>query len=239
MTPTTQVEEQSDEDLKVTPPKEWATGVLAVAHAMQYSLEQTSPRLTALTPLNINQSNGIDSPSCAWPQPQPGQQHFNEYCENRAKHINDEATTRRIECDCNTFDRIRPPEVHLVLQMMRPHDQWNTVPYVPYVPDGRYRGTHNGRRVVLVNPADIEELGLANRQVVDVVGTWEDGIKHRAKDFRPVSPDRLRLRGVVLPGNHRAGAVSQRRRDQQHPHVDGRLRPARTGGQTGGARWLT
>jgi len=129
---------------------------------MQYSLEQTSPRRTALTLLNIYQANGIDSPGCARPE----------------KRIDDEATTRRIECDRNTFDRIRPPEVHLVLQTMRSHDQSNTAPYVP---DGRYRGFHNGRWDVLVNPADIEELGL---------------------------------------------------------HVEGRLRPARTGGQTGGAQWL-
>jgi hypothetical protein len=36
----TPVEEQSDEDLKVTQPKECATGVPAVAHAMQYSLSR-------------------------------------------------------------------------------------------------------------------------------------------------------------------------------------------------------
>jgi anaerobic selenocysteine-containing dehydrogenase len=236
MTPMIPVEEPSDEDLKVTPPKKWATGVPAVAHAMQYSLEQTSPRRTALALLNINQANGIDSPGCAWPEPQPGQQHFNEYCENGAKHINDEATTRRIECDRNTFDRIRPPEVHLVLQTMRSHDQWNTVPYVP---DGRYRGIHNGRGVVLVNPADIEELGLADRQMVDLVGTWEDGIKRRAKDFRLVAyPTVCGSAASYYPEINAAGAVRQRRRDQQHAHVEGRLRPARTGGQTGGARWL-
>jgi anaerobic selenocysteine-containing dehydrogenase len=85
---------------------------------------------------------------------------------------------------CNTFDRIRPPEGHLVLQTMRSHDQWNTVPYAL---NDRYRGIHNGRRVVLVNPADIEELGLADRQLVDLVSTWDDGIERRAKDFRVVA----------------------------------------------------
>jgi len=44
---------------------------------------------------------------------------------------------------------------------MRSHDQWNTVPYAL---NDRYRGIQNGRRVVLVNPADIEELGLTDRQ---------------------------------------------------------------------------
>ena len=67
---------------------------------------------------------------------------------------------------------------------MRSHDQWNTVPYAL---NDRYRGIHNGRRVVLVNPADIEALGLADRQMVDLVSTWEDGIARRAKDFRVVS----------------------------------------------------
>jgi molybdopterin-dependent oxidoreductase alpha subunit len=85
---------------------------------------------------------------------------------------------------CNTFDRIRPPEGHLVLQTMRSHDQWNTVPYAL---NDRYRGIHNGRRVVLVNPADIEELGLADHQLVDLVSTWDDGIERRAKDFRVVA----------------------------------------------------
>jgi molybdopterin-dependent oxidoreductase alpha subunit len=86
----------NDEHLKVTPPKQWATGVPAVTHALQYSLEQTSPQRTALTLLTINQKNGTDCPGCAWPEPEAGKRHINEYCENGAKHINDEATTRRI-----------------------------------------------------------------------------------------------------------------------------------------------
>src|SRR6201996_6556698 len=84
---------------------------------------------------------------------------------------------------CNTFDRIRPPDGHLVLQTMRSHDQWNTVPYAL---DDRYRGIHNGRRVVLINPADIDELGLADRQLVDLISTWDDGVERRAKGFRVV-----------------------------------------------------
>ena len=45
-----------DEQLKVTPPKQWATGFPAVTHALQYSLEQTSPRRTAVTLLTIRPS---------------------------------------------------------------------------------------------------------------------------------------------------------------------------------------
>jgi hypothetical protein len=83
-----------DEQLKVTPPKQWATGVPAVTHALQYSLEETSIRRTAINRFTVNQANGVDCPSCAWPEPAPGKRHMQEYCENGAKHINDEATTR-------------------------------------------------------------------------------------------------------------------------------------------------
>ncbi|MYR43819.1 FdhF/YdeP family oxidoreductase [Streptomyces sp. SID5910] len=87
------------DDLSVTPPKQWATGVPAVTHALEYSLEQTSVRRTALTLLNINQVKGFDCPGCAWPEPAPGERHLNEYCENGAKHVTDEATTRRVTAD--------------------------------------------------------------------------------------------------------------------------------------------
>ncbi|NUW00005.1 FdhF/YdeP family oxidoreductase [Streptomyces sp. CAI 127] len=90
------IEGDPSDDLRVTPPKTWATGLPAVTHALEYSLGQTSPRRTALTLLNINQPKGIDCPGCAWPEPAPGKRHMNEYCENGAKHINDEATSRRV-----------------------------------------------------------------------------------------------------------------------------------------------
>ncbi len=84
-----------EEHLSVSPPKTWAAGLPAVAHAMEYSLSQTSPARTALTLLNLNQVKGFDCPGCAWPE--SDHRHKNEYCENGAKHINDEATTKRVK----------------------------------------------------------------------------------------------------------------------------------------------
>ena len=82
------------DELEVTPPKTYAAGLPAVRKAVEYSLSQTSARRTALTLLNVNQAGGIDCPGCAWPE--PGRRHRNEYCENGAKHINDEATSHRV-----------------------------------------------------------------------------------------------------------------------------------------------
>ena len=47
------------------------------------------------TLLNINQTGGVDCPGCAWPEPDRERSHF-EFCENGAKHVADEATTKRI-----------------------------------------------------------------------------------------------------------------------------------------------
>ncbi|MEV0241618.1 FdhF/YdeP family oxidoreductase [Streptomyces sp. NPDC050674] len=92
-------DEERETALSVTPPKKWAAGVPAVVHALEYSLEQTSPRKTGVDLLTMNQVGGVDCPGCAWADPAPGRRHRNEYCENGAKHINDEATTRRITAD--------------------------------------------------------------------------------------------------------------------------------------------
>ncbi|MFN2404414.1 MAG: FdhF/YdeP family oxidoreductase [Pyrinomonadaceae bacterium] len=49
----------------------------------------------ARTLLKVNQSGGVDCPGCAWPEPDRERSHF-EFCENGAKHIADEATTKRV-----------------------------------------------------------------------------------------------------------------------------------------------
>ncbi|MFI6360261.1 FdhF/YdeP family oxidoreductase [Streptomyces sp. NPDC050743] len=108
--------ERPKDELTVTPPKKWAAGVPAVVHALEYSLQQTSPLKTGVNLLTMNQVDGIDCPGCAWADPSPGHRHRNEYCENGAKHINDEATTRRITAD---FFR-----EHSVSYLSRQSDMW-------------------------------------------------------------------------------------------------------------------
>ncbi|MFC8348277.1 FdhF/YdeP family oxidoreductase [Streptomyces sp. NPDC057280] len=110
------VDEPGEDGLSVSAPKTWATGAPAVVHALQYALGQTSPKRTALTLLTINQTKGFDCPGCAWPEPAPGKRHLNEYCENGAKHIADEATSRRVTAE---FFR-----QHSVNELSRKSDHW-------------------------------------------------------------------------------------------------------------------
>ncbi|HEY2961787.1 MAG TPA: FdhF/YdeP family oxidoreductase [Pyrinomonadaceae bacterium] len=47
------------------------------------------------TLLRMNQPGGHDCPGCAWPEPDHERSHF-EFCENGAKHLAYEATTKRV-----------------------------------------------------------------------------------------------------------------------------------------------
>ncbi len=58
----------------------------------------------------------------------------------------------------------------LLMTTIRSHDQFNTTVYGL---DDRYRGIHNGRRVVFMNADDIREQGLAAGQTVDLTSYFQ------------------------------------------------------------------
>ena len=91
----------------------------------------------------------------------------------------------RAEFTVSTIEPLQVPSGHVVLQTIRSHDQFNTTIYGF---SDRYRGIEGGRRVVFVNPQDIEELGLSDGEIVDLVTHWpgDDQIR-RAQGFRIVS----------------------------------------------------
>ena len=80
------------------------------------------------------------------------------------------------------LEYLQAPEGHLILQTVRSHDQYNTTFYGQ---DDRYRGISNGRRVILINQDDAAELGFQDRDLVDVISTFQ-GQERRADKFRLV-----------------------------------------------------
>ncbi|MFL5912508.1 MAG: FdhF/YdeP family oxidoreductase [Gaiellaceae bacterium] len=92
--------------------------------------------------------------------------------------------TGKANLTVNPLEVLRVPEGRLLLQTVRSHDQYNTTIYGL---DDRYRGVKAGRRVVFVNPADLEALGLADGAMVDLVGEWRDEPDRRAPGFRVVA----------------------------------------------------
>ena len=63
--------------------------------AARFALSEMGVIRGARTLLQVNQPDGIDCPGCAWPEPDSGRSHF-EFCEEGAKHVADEATTKRV-----------------------------------------------------------------------------------------------------------------------------------------------
>ncbi len=111
-------------------------------------------------------------------------------------------STRCSGCRCR--------EGRLVLQTLRSHDQYNTTIYGL---DDRYRGVKGGRRVVFVNPADIEAFGLrrgrpgrsgvgVHRRRRPAAGAARQGLP----GGRLLDPGRQRRR--LLPGDQSAGRRS-------------------------------
>jgi molybdopterin-dependent oxidoreductase alpha subunit len=87
----------------------------------------------------------------------------------------------------NDLEVLRVPPGRLILQTVRSHDQYNTTIYGM---DDRYRGIQAGRRVVFVNPKDLNAAGLADGDLVDIVGEPDpDGRERRAPTFRAVAFD--------------------------------------------------
>jgi molybdopterin-dependent oxidoreductase alpha subunit len=74
----------------------------------------------------------------------------------------------------------------LVMMTIRTHDQFNTTIYGL---DDRYRGIHNERRVILMNPEDVRERNLKSGQVVDLTSHFDDGIERKANRFIVVPYD--------------------------------------------------
>jgi molybdopterin-dependent oxidoreductase alpha subunit len=72
-----------------------AGGVPAIIATLKTLSAETGLIRGARTMLKVNQVGGIDCPGCAWPEPDQHRSHF-EFCENGAKHIADEATTKRV-----------------------------------------------------------------------------------------------------------------------------------------------
>ena len=75
------------------------------------------------------------------------------------------------------FTVATPPDLTLPpgrLRMMtiRSHDQYNTTIYGL---DDRYRGIRGERRVVMLNPVDMVELGVAEGELIDLISEWDDG----------------------------------------------------------------
>lgn len=86
----------NEDDLEIRPPKKSAAGLKAVAVALERGIAQAGVTRTVRSMLRVNQHNGFDCPGCAWPESVTGRRSPAEFCENGAKAIAEESTTRSV-----------------------------------------------------------------------------------------------------------------------------------------------
>lgn len=86
-------------DLKITKVEKSAAGIPAVMSAMGDLIEEKTFFRGNRALLKMNQFGGFDCPSCAWPDPDDDRSVIGEYCENGAKALAEEATTKKIAAE--------------------------------------------------------------------------------------------------------------------------------------------
>ena len=85
-------------DIELRDPLTHAAGYLGVREALKHTFKEMGALRAMRGLLEMNQKDGFDCPSCAWPDPEHPSP-VAEYCENGAKALGDEATTRHIGAD--------------------------------------------------------------------------------------------------------------------------------------------
>lgn len=105
----------TEPNLRRDRPKTFAAGPEAVAKSLANLSQQAGLVRGQKTLLRLNQKDGFDCPSCAWPDPDGKRSTF-EYCENGAKAVAWEATTKRVD----------PPffEKHTISDLLGQTDHW-------------------------------------------------------------------------------------------------------------------
>jgi len=80
-------------NLVVKEPFDDAAGVTAVFQSVKHTFEGTGLVRGSKSLLKLNQKDGFDCPSCAWPDPDHHRSPIAEYCESGAKAVADEIMT--------------------------------------------------------------------------------------------------------------------------------------------------
>jgi molybdopterin-dependent oxidoreductase alpha subunit len=104
-----------DEPVTVTRPTQYAGGAGAIAATLRHATKHMGVLRGAETLLAVNQKSGFDCPGCAWPEPLEHRSAL-EFCENGAKAVASEATTKRVEP--SFFARFS------VAELARQSDRW-------------------------------------------------------------------------------------------------------------------
>ncbi len=84
----------SDPELEISKPKTWAAGLPSLTESIPRALREMGPDRSVRTLTAMNQKDGFDCMSCAWPD--PPHRKIAEFCENGAKAVSWEANPLKV-----------------------------------------------------------------------------------------------------------------------------------------------
>ncbi|SFE27452.1 FdhF/YdeP family oxidoreductase [Spirosoma endophyticum] len=86
--------EELTSELAIEKPQTTAAGMTAIVDSFAHTLQGTGLARGWKALVNLNQKDGFDCPSCAWPDPDGQRSPIAEYCESGAKAVADEVMTK-------------------------------------------------------------------------------------------------------------------------------------------------
>jgi molybdopterin-dependent oxidoreductase alpha subunit len=101
------------------------------------------------------------------------------YLPNGVRERNFKTSTSKANFSVNALARHKLHPDQFLMMTIRSHDQYNTTIYGLH---DRYRGIHNGRRVVFMNMHDMQRMSLTKGDYVDLVSNYND-VERRAEKF--------------------------------------------------------
>lgn len=144
----------------------------------------------------------------------PGFDKYNErvrqpggfYLPNGVRRGEFKTATSKANFSLNALADHNLSEDEFLMMTIRSHDQYNTTIYGL---NDRYRGIHNGRRVVFMNESDLVRLNLIKGDRV-IISSYYDGVQRKADNFvvvpYPIPTQNIATyfpeANAVIPHNH-------------------------------------
>jgi len=100
--------------LELSKPKLVAAGLPAIMSSAKHVFNEMNLARGLKALAALNQKDGFDCPGCAWPDPDGNRSSIAEYCENGAKAVSEEATTKKLTAKFFVKNSAIPQEKGLI-----------------------------------------------------------------------------------------------------------------------------
>lgn len=101
------------------------------------------------------------------------------YLPNCARENRYDTASGKAQFSISNYTALPIGQDEFLMMTIRSHDQFNTTIYGL---NDRYRGIENERRIIMINPLDMKDLGLKEKDIVDLYN-YDDGSTRHAKTF--------------------------------------------------------